>query len=163
MIPAWSRDLLPNDFVLDLKALGYDLEAAAEEILKVMRADVRPDESKAAGERAVYALAPPGKVRVALGPSQIVSKLLTIALEGEMTIIQPVPRGRLVVKAKGVEETIAALQAVQGDDAAGKALIFFIAAKGFGKSEPDGSLTWVIENPDGGLPKINGVALPGGP
>jgi hypothetical protein len=161
-MPAWSKDLIPSDFVLELKAAGYDLEASAEEILGVMRAGVTQEESKAAGERAVKALAPNGKVKITMGPSTIVSRLMTISMEGEMTIYQPIPRGRLVVKAKGMEETIAALQGVAASDkSAQQTLMGLIAAKGFGKAEPDGTLAWVIENADGGLPTINGVSIPG--
>ncbi len=162
ILPPWSQNLVPSDIVLDIKATGYDLEAAVEEILKVARPGVPQEESKAAGERAVFAIAPDGKVKVSLGPSQIVSKLLTINLEGEMTIIKPIPQGRLVMKAKGLDETIAALQAAAGSDpTVQQALMGLVAAKGFGKAEPDGSQIWVIENPNGGIPTINGMTIPG--
>ncbi len=162
ILPPWSLNLVPSDIVLDLKATGYDLEAAVEEILKVARPGVPPEESKAAGERAVFAIAPDGKVKVSLGPSQIVSKLLTISLEGEMTVIKPIPQGRLVMKAKGLDDTIAALQAAAGSDPnVQQALMGLVAAKGFGKAEPDGSQIWVIENPNGGIPTINGMVIPG--
>ena len=163
LLPPWSRDLVPTDLVLDLRANGYDLQAALEEILSVMRANVRPDESKAAGERAVYALAPDGKVKIALGPSQFVSKLLAITFEGEMTITKPLARGRFVIKARGVNEAIASLEAAAATDpTAEKVQIFLMEAKKFGNAEPDGSFSWVVENPDGGLPRVNGQALPGG-
>jgi hypothetical protein len=162
MLPPWARDLLPSDFLLDLQARGYDLQEAFEIGLNAIREGSTPSESEAAGRRAVFALAPPGKVKITMGPSQIVSKLLAINMEGEMTIIQPIPRGRLVMKARGIDQTIAALQAAAATDrSVQQALMFLIGAKGFGKAEPDGSLSWLIENPDGGIPTINGVSIPG--
>ena len=163
ILPSWSQVIVPTDFVLDFKANGYDLQAAFEEILKIARPNVDPDESKAAGERAVYALAPDGKVKIALGPSRIESKMLSISMEGELTILKQDPKGRLVIKARGLDETIESLRAAANSDPdAEKVLIGLTTAKLFGEAAPDGSLIWIVENPKGGMPTINGMAIPGG-
>ncbi len=161
IVPPWARDFVPGELILDLRANGYDLAAVADELLNIARPGVPQDESKAAGLRALQRLAPDGKVKVALGPTRIVSKILTVDMEGEMTVFKPVPKGRLVVKAKGLDEAIAALQPVaNGDPNVQKALMGMIAARGFGKNGANGELVWEIANPDGGLPTINGVSIP---
>lgn len=160
-MPAWAKDLTPSDLSLDLNVQGFDLEAALNEGLNSLRKDGNREASEAAGRRAVELLAPDGKLKVSLKPSRIVSRLLTIDLEGDLTVFKPIPKGRMVVRAKGVDETIAALQAVTGDQSAQQMLMVLVGARGFGKNEADGAMVWVIENPDGGIPTINGVTIPG--
>ena len=162
LLPAWSAPLIPVDVAIDFKARGYDLEAGANAMLDIMRPDISGDTAEAAGRDAVQTIFPDSKTIVALGPSRIVSKLLTLTFEGELTVFRPIPKGRFTLRAKGIDDAIEHLQKTgAGDKAATQITMVLIGAKGFGKAEPDGSLVWVIENPDGGLPTINGASIPG--
>ena len=58
---------------------------------------------------------------------------------------------------------IQTIQAKAGRDPhAAQAIAGMMLVKGYGKTDPDGSLTWVVANDPSGAVSVNGVALPVG-
>lgn len=165
MLPPWSKGLLPTAATFDLTVTQYNLAVAANMILDNLRPDMPKSESDALGRRAAMAIAPGGRVKIAIGNSRIRSDMLDVEFSGDIDVNIPVPKARIVARAKGFDETIRALQPfVEKDKKLQQAMLGMIAAKGFGKALPDGRLEWVVEVDPAGTASVNGfkVPLPGG-
>jgi len=70
--------------------------------------------------------------------------------------------GTLKVRARNFDKTVAAIKAA-GPTASPQLIGFLALAKGLGKAEGDGDLTWVAEYGADGSIKINGLPLGKGP
>ena len=104
----------------------------------------------------LQALMPRGNVTITLGPSQLLAKLYDLTADGSTTA-GPVamPTGQAMVKLRGMDETMAALQSAPPDVQQMSAGL--LLAKGLGKAEPDGSLSWKIEMTPAGAIMVNGA------
>ena len=112
--------------------------------------------SKDLDPQLTQALLPKGKVTVTLGPSELLAKLFDLTAVGSMTA-GPVamPAGQALVKLKGMDETMAALQAGPPDmQQAGPMLLLL---KGLAKQETDGWLSWDIQSNETGAVTVNGA------
>lgn len=156
LLPAWAGGLLPRDFTLDISIAGFDLAAPAAMILDKLDLSKPEPLPKDLDGPLMRALMPSGSVTIALGQSQLLAGLYDLRAEGRMTA-GPVamPSGEALVSLKGMDETMAALQAAPQDIQQMSAAL--LLAKGLGKTEPDGSLSWTIDVSDTGAVTVNGA------
>jgi hypothetical protein len=95
-------------------------------------------------------------------PSHIESKLLKIDLDGDMHLTQPMPDFHVNVRASGLDKALQDIQSKAGGDKNASQLIaVLLLAKGLGKGEPDGSLSWAVTKGDADQILVNGLSLPG--
>lgn len=158
LLPPWAAGLVPERFNLDVSAADCDLAAPASLILD--RLDLsKPDPlPKDLDQPLQQALMPKGSVTITLGPSTLLARLYDLSAEGNMTA-RPLamPAGQALVKLKGMDETMAALQAAPPDIQQMSAALLLV--KGLGKAEPDGSLSWKIESTPTGAITVNGADI----
>jgi hypothetical protein len=166
LLPPWAAGLVPENFSLDVSVAGFDLAAAAALILD--RLDLTKPEPmpKDLDAPLMQALMPKGAVTITLGPSQLLARLYDLTAVGSMTA-GPVamPAGEALVKLKGMDETMTALQATPPDIQQMSAALLLV--KGLGKAEADGTLSWQIVGTEAGAITVNGAdiskMLGGGP
>lgn len=161
LLPPWSKGLVPTQASFDVTVSGYNLAAAADNIL----AKIDPKlESKAMDElmKASGKLVVPNeRVNVRIRASKIVADKMEVELFGDMVAMKPMPTGKFTVRVKGLDETIKFLQPfVSKDKNLQKAMLGMIAGKGFGKALPDGRLEWVIIVDGSGKASVNGFKFP---
>jgi hypothetical protein len=98
-----------------------------------------------------------GPIRIEVAPSHVVAPAIDADFTGVVRFDHGKPAAAsLNVHMRGFDKTMAAVKAL-GPDLAGKAMPALALAKGLGKSESDGSLSWLVElDPDRSL-KINGI------
>jgi hypothetical protein len=156
LVPPWAAGMIPDKFNVDVAVTDFDPKAAATLILDKIDLSKPDPLPKELDVPLVQALMPKGSVTITLGPSQILAKLYDLTAEGSMTA-GPVamPAGQALVKLKGLDETMTALQAAPPDVQQMSAGLLLV--KGLGKAEADGSLSWKIESTRAGAITVNGA------
>jgi len=97
-----------------------------------------------------------GPVRVEIAPSHVIAPAVDADFTGVIRFDHRKPNGALTVHMRGFDKTMAAVKAL-GPDIAAKVMPALALAKGLGKSESDGSLSWLVElNPDRSM-MVNGI------
>ena len=156
LLPPWAAGLVPDKLNLDLAVSDFNLAAPAALILDNLDLSKPEPLPKDLDPQLTQALIPKGKVTVTLGPSELLAKLFDLTAGGSMTA-GPVamPAGQALVKLKGMDETMAALQAGPPDmQQAGPMLLLL---KGLAKQEADGWLSWNIQSTEAGVVTVNGA------
>jgi hypothetical protein len=158
LLPPWAAGLVPESFSLDVSVAGFDLAAPAALILDKLDLTKPEPLPKDLDAPLMQALMPKGSVTITLGPSQILAGLYDLTAAGNMTA-GPVamPAGEALVKLKGMDETMAALQAAPPDIQQMSAALLLV--KGLGKAEADGALSWQIVGTEAGALTVNGADL----
>lgn len=156
LLPPWAAGLVPESFKLDVGVADFDLAAPAALILDKLDLSKPEPLPKDLDAPLMQALMPKGSVTITLGPSDILAKLYGLAAEGSMTA-GPVamPSGQALITMKGLDETMAALQAGPPDIQQMSAGLLLV--KGLGKAEADGTLSWKVETTPGGAITVNGA------
>lgn len=156
LLPPWSAGLIPEAFKLDVSVSDFNLSAPAAMIvdkLDLSKPDPLPQDLDGS---LMQALMPKETVTITLGPSQLLAKLYDLTAEGSMTAgPAAMPSGQALVKLKGMDEAMAALQAGPPDVQQMSAGLLLV--KGLGKAEPDGSLSWEIMTMENGAVTVNGA------
>jgi hypothetical protein len=158
LLPPWAAGLVPENFSLDVSVAGFDLAAPAALILDKLDLTKSEPLPKDLDAPLMQALMPKGSVTITLGPSQVLAGLYGLTAAGSMTA-GPVamPAGEALVKLKGMDETMAALQAAPPDIQQMSAALLLV--KGLGKAEADGSLSWQIVGTEAGALTVNGADI----
>jgi hypothetical protein len=158
LLPPWAAGLVPESFSLDVSVAGFDLAAPAALILDKLDLTKPEPLPNDLDEPLMQALMPKGSVTITLGPSQVLAGLYDLTAAGSMTA-GPVamPAGEALVKLKGMDETMAALQAAPPDIQQMSAALLLV--KGLGKAEADGSLSWQIVGTEAGALTVNGADI----
>jgi hypothetical protein len=158
LLPPWAAGLVPENFSLDVSVAGFDLAAPAALILDKLDLTKSEPLPKDLDAPLMQALMPKGSVTITLGPSQVLAGLYGLTAAGSMTA-GPVamPAGEALVKLKGMDETMAALQAAPPDIQQMSAALLLV--KGLGKAEADGSLSWQIVGTEAGALTVNGANI----
>jgi len=158
LVPPWAAGMIPDKFSLDIGVTDFDPAAAAAMIIDKLDLSKPEPLPKEVDAPLMQALMPKGSVTITLGPSELLAKLYDLTAEGSMTA-GPVamPAGQALVKLKGLDETMAALQAAPPDVQQMSAGLLLV--KGLGKAEPDGSLSWKIESTPAGAITVNGADM----
>ena len=141
-----------------MSVAGFDLAAPAALILDKLDLTKSEPLPKDLDAPLMQALMPKGSVTITLGPSQVLAGLYGLTAAGSMTA-GPVamPAGEALVKLKGMDETMAALQAAPPDIQQMSAALLLV--KGLGKAEADGSLSWQIVGTEAGALTVNGADI----
>ena len=156
LLPPWAAGLVPHKFSLDVSVADFNLAAPAALILDKLDLSKPEPLPKELDPQLMQALMPGGSVMITLGPSELVADLYDLTADGSMTAgPAATPSGSALVKIKGLDETMAALQAAPPDIQQMSAALLLV--KGLGKAEPDGSLSWKIESTPAGAILVNGA------
>jgi hypothetical protein len=161
IVPKLALELMPKTFSMDVKVSDYDLAAPVKMLLEHLEVsgDEPPPEME---QQLLAALLPKGEVTVSLAPGSYVSPALTVKYEGSM-VAGPVktPFGQAIISASGLDQVIELIKAAPKELELENGIYGILAAKGFGKQEADGAVTWKIETTREGAVSINGVKMPG--
>lgn len=157
LVPPFAADLVPQSFALDFKVSDFNLADPAGMLLDMIDLNVARPTTPEENLKLLTALLPKGAVQISMGPSKVTSKVYDVDFEGSMTAGPVgVPLGAAMIRAKGLDDVMKALQAAP-PEMVGQAIPAIIAAKGMAKTEADGSLSWKIENTISGTVLVNGI------
>jgi hypothetical protein len=158
--PAMFRDLIPTAFDIGVKVSGFDVNAAAKEMVADMRLDgAGPLLAKDDNDKVQAKLLGAGPLVIDIPPSTVVAPQINIAFDGRIEYkMGSKPTGKITVHMRDFDKTVSALKGL-GPDAEQKYIPMFAMAKGLAKTETDGALSWVGEIGSDGTMKVNGLAL----
>jgi hypothetical protein len=158
IVPPWASSLVPDNLTIDFKLADFNLAAPAKLVIDNFDLTQKPPLKPEIESQLLQALLPKGAVSVGLGASEIIAKIFDLKLEGSMTAgPMAMPAGQALVKLKGIDEVMAALQAAPPEMGMAQMAPMFIVAKGMAKAEPDGYLSWKVESTPTGSVLVNGV------
>ena len=158
IVPPWAEGLIPHAFSIDFTLSDFDLATPAQLALDNLDLNREPPVSPEVEPQLLASLLPKGAVTLSLSASEIVSKLAAISYEGTFTFgPAAAPMAKAVIRMKGMDEVIAALNAAPPEMGVGQMMPMVLMAKGLAKVEADGSLSWLIESTDGVSVTVNGV------
>lgn len=158
VVPPWASGLVPSRFTIDFNAAEFNLAAPAKLIVDNFDLNQNPPLKPELQQQLLQALIPKGAVTVGLGPSEVLAGIFDLKAEGTMTAgPMSMPVGQALVRLKGLDEIMAAIQAAPPEMGVGQISPMIIVAKGMGKQEADGYLSWKIESTPQGSVTINGV------
>jgi Uncharacterized protein conserved in bacteria (DUF2125) len=152
------QPLLPTAIDIGIKINGYDYGAAAVEAIKDLDFNGEGPVIPEADRPKITALMVAGPVAVTILPSRIIGPQFDLSVEGELQLTGGRPVGRITVRARDFDKTMAAVKSV-GPLATPQVIAGLTMAKGLGKADPDGSLVWVAEYAADGVMKVNGLPL----
>jgi hypothetical protein len=159
LAPPGATELTPSNVDLAATLKGIDFAAAANEAIAVMNLQGDdPPISDADSARVMAALLSAGPLRVEFAPSHVRAPAVDADFEGVIRYAPGKPTGSMTLRMRGFDKTMAAVKAL-GPEISGKALPGLAMAKGLAKSEPDGSLSWIVELGDDRSIKVNGLPL----
>ncbi len=163
LVPPPMHDLTPTAVDFDVKAVGFDFGAGANEAIDDLHfAGDGPVIAQADGAKILAKMKGTAPLTVELLPSHVAAPQVDLSLEGVVHLEGVRASGTLKVRARNFDRTVAALKAV-GPMASPQLIGFLALAKSLGKAEGDGDLTWVAEYGADGSIKINGLPLGKGP
>ena len=159
LVPAPFRDFAPTSFAVGFRASGFDVAAASAEMIADLHlaADGPAISSDDMAKIRAKLIGPEGIV-IDIEPSHIVAPLLDVSFEGHVVYKGAKPTGKLTVRMRNFDKTQAALKTL-GPEVERKVAPMLAMAKGFAKTDSDGSLTWVGEIGADGVMKVNGLPL----
>ena len=159
LTPPAATELTPSKVDLAATLKGVDFAAAANEAIANMNLQRNdPPISEADSAKVMAALLSPGPLRVELAPSHVRAPAIDADFEGIVRYAPGKPSGAMTIRMRDFDKTMAAVKAL-GPDISGKALPGLAMAKGLAKSEPDGSLSWLVELGEDRSIKVNGLPL----
>jgi hypothetical protein len=157
LIPPGAGDLTPSKIDVAATLKGVDLAAAANEwIADLSLQGEGPVISDQDEDKVEAALLSAGPIRIEFAPSHVVAPAIDADFAGVVRFDHGKPAAALTIHMRGFDKTMAAVKAL-GPDVAAKAMPALALAKGLGKSESDGSLSWVVELDADRSMKVNGI------
>lgn len=157
LIPPNAGALTPSKIDVAATLKGIDIAAAANEwISDLSLQGDGPVLSDDNADKVEAALLGAGPVRIEFAPSHVVAPAVDADFTGAVSLDHNKPTGAITVHMRGFDKTMAAVQAL-GPDVAAKAMPALALAKGLGKSESDGSLSWLVELDAERSIKVNGI------
>lgn len=159
LLPAWSQDLVPTDFGIDVAGSGFDAAAPAAAFIAAFDL-TKPDiVDPATGNQIMAALLPDGTADITLAPGRITAKAYDLTYEGAMTAGPGgMPVGKAKVTITGMDAVLAALKAGP-PEMTGQLVPILGIAQGMAKPGEDGALVWDIDASVPGTLLVNGVDL----
>ena len=166
LVPPWTQELVPNNFSLDFSLSGFDLESPAKTVLAQLDLSKDPPVPAGMEQLLLPALVPTNAVNISFAASEISAPAYSVTYDGSLVAsLAGFPTGKFNVKFKGIDAVMAKVQAQAADPAAQQMMAGLIAAKGMGKAEPDGTLSYAIDIQPMAQVFVNGVnvtAMAGG-
>lgn len=160
LAPAMFRDLIPTAFEIGVKLSGFDINAAAQEMIADMRlGGDGPLLAKEDSDKVTAKLLGAGPLVIDIPPSTLVAPQINIAFEGRIQYkMGGKPTGKITVHIRDFDKTVSALKGL-GPDVEEKYVPMFAMAKGLAKTDSDGALSWVGEIGADRVMKVNGLPL----
>jgi hypothetical protein len=159
LVPALYRGFVPSALDVGFKASGFDVAAAsAEAVADLHLAGDAPPISSEDSAKIWAKLIGPAGATIDIPPSHIVAPLLDLSFQGQVRYQASKPVGAVTIRLRNFDQTQAGLKGL-GPEAEKKLTPFLAMAKGLGKAEADGGLTWAIELAADGMMKVNGLPL----
>ena len=145
LIPPNADALTPSKIDIAATLKGIDIAAAANEWISDLslkgEGPVLSDDNAVKVEAALLSAGP---VQIEFAPSHVLAPALDADFGGVIRLDHNKPTAAITVHARGFDKTMAAVKAL-GPDVAAKAMPGLALAKGLGKAESDGSLSWLVE------------------
>lgn len=159
VLPAWSTALLPTDIDLSFGGANMDLDSLARKAIEAFDLDQDPPLPAGFGDTLTADFMAKGP-KVVIGHSTVKNADIEIAMEGDMTFPGMKPEANLTIDIAGFDKIVESLQtAAKSEPEAAQYFPVVLAAKGFGKTLPDGRLEWVINAKADGSVTVNGAML----
>jgi hypothetical protein len=157
IVPPAAGDLTPSKIDVAATFKGIDLAAAANEWIADMSLQGDgPLLSEEDADKVEAALLSAGPIRIEIAPSHIVAPAIDADFVGVVRYEHGRASAAMTIHMRGFDKTMTAVKAL-GPEVVGKAMPALALAKGLGKSESDGSLSWVVELGADRSMKINGI------
>jgi hypothetical protein len=157
LLPPGASDLTPSRIDVAATLKGIDLAAAAGAWIDALNlqgdGEVMTEQD---ADKVEAALLSAGPIRIEIAPSHLVAPAVDADFSGVVRLDHGKPDVAMTVHMRGFDKTMAAVKAL-GPDVAAKVMPPLALAKGLGKSESDGSLSWLVElAPDRSM-MVNGI------
>jgi hypothetical protein len=158
LVPPGAGDLTPSKIDVAATLKGVDLAAAANEwISDLSLQGDGPLLSDEDADKVEAALLSAGPIRIEVAPSHIVAPAVDADFTGVVSLDHGKPAAvALTVHMRGFDKTMSAVKAL-GPDIAAKVMPALALAKGLGKTESDGSLSWLVELDANRSMMVNGI------
>lgn len=168
LVPAWAQELVPTSLGMDFSLAGFDLDTPARAAIAQFDLSKDPPLPPETGQMMMPALVPTNALAITFGASEIAAPAYSLSYDGTLNAsLVGFPTGKFNVRLKGMDAIMAKVQAAAvSDPSAAQAFAGLIAAKGMGKAEADGSLSYAIDIQPMGQVLVNGVnvtAMAGAP
>jgi len=160
IVPPFAASLIPENFSIDSRISDFDLKAPVSMIIDTFDLSTVPLLPSNIEALLPLTLTSADGVIIELGLSEVIAKAFDFKAEGKMTAGGlSAPAGSALLKLKGLDETMAALQAAPPEMGMAQMMPVILLAKGLAKQEADGYLAWTIESTPQGSVTINGNDL----
>jgi hypothetical protein len=157
IVPPGASDLTPSKIDVAATFKGIDLAAAANEwIGDISLQGDGPLLSQEDADKVEAALLSAGPIRIEIAPSHIVAPAIDADFAGVIRYEHGKASAAVTIHMRGFDKMMTAVKAM-GPEIVGKAMPALALAKGLGKSESDGSLSWVVELGADRSMKVNGI------
>src|SRR5277367_1233683 len=157
LLPPNAGALTPSKIDVAATLKGIDIAAAANEWISDLslqgEGPVLSDDNANKVEAAFLSAGP---VQIEFAPSHIVAPAVDADFAGVIRLDHSKPTAAITIHARGFDKTMAAVKDL-GPDISAKAMPGLALAKGLGKSESDGSLSWLVELDSERSIKVNGI------
>src|SRR5271165_2992840 len=157
LVPPAAGVLTPTKIDVAATFQGIDIAAGANEAIADMSLQgdgpLISDEDSAKVEAALLSAGP---IRIEFAPSHIVAPAIDADFVGAIRYEHGRVSAATTIHMRDFDKTMAAVKAM-GPDVVGKVMPVLALAKGLGKSESDGSLSWVVELDNDRSMKVNGI------
>jgi hypothetical protein len=157
LLPPNADALTPSKIDVATTLKGIDITAAANEwISDLSLQGDGPLLSDDNADKVEAAFLSSGPVQIEFAPSHVVAPAVDGDFTGTIRLDHNKPTGAITVHMRNFEKTMAAVKGL-GPDIAAKAMPGLALFKGLGKTETDGSLSWLFELDAERSIKINGI------
>src|SRR5271165_2103981 len=157
LVPPAAGVLTPTKIDVAATFQGIDIAAGANEAIADMSLQgdgpLISDEDSAKVEAALLSAGP---IRIEFAPSHIVAPAIDADFVGAIRYEHGRVSAATTIHVRDFDKTMAAVKAM-GPEITAKAMPMLALAKGLGKSESDGSLSWVVELDNDRSMKVNGI------
>ena len=156
MIPPAYLDLAPTSFTFGVKVSGFDVDTAAKKLIAAMHLAGDGPIVDADVWKAMMVVDNSPFV-IDLPPSHVTAPKLDFGYQGQIRLVDGKPQGKVTLLARHFDATAEAIAAVPGVGAGAAQPLAL--AKGLGKDEGDGALSWTVEIGADGTISVNGAPL----
>jgi hypothetical protein len=158
IVPPWAVSLVPKNVTFDVSGSDFNLLAPAKLVLENLDLSKEPPIPAGLEATLMPLFLPKGAATITLHPTSINNDLYSFSAEGSM-VAGPtaMPTGQAKIKAKGLDEIMKVVQTAPPEMGLQSYGAMIIAAKGMGKAESDGSLSYDIATTPEGKVTVNGI------
>lgn len=158
LVPPWAASLVPKSSSLGFSVSGFDVETVAKAAIAAADFTKEPPISEQVSNSFAAMLLPKGSVKVTLSNTAVSNDTYKITLDGSADAGPAAqPTGKAHITAKGLDDIMKAIQAAPPEAGLQGGAAAVVVAKGMGKAESDGSISWDVEaTPDGKI-TVNGI------